>query len=87
MYGDDGPEDDYMTPEQACEAGWLTPDEAEELRALLKHVEWPADLTSPGVAALILIDTILNNPMHEAGSDAQRRYEWAKVKLGRHILA
>ena len=29
------PDDDYFTPEQASEAGWLLPDEAEAFRAAL----------------------------------------------------
>lgn len=83
MMDDDGV-DDYMTTEQAYEAGWIDSDDAQELRDLLKHVPWPTELTE-GRAALFLIDYMLNPPGPLCG-DHQRMYEWAKVKLGRDVL-
>jgi hypothetical protein len=79
MYGDDGPDDDGS--EHFLEAGWMPAEEVEELRELFKHVEWPEGQT-PGYAALVLLDHILNPPGVMVG-DQLALDTWAKVKLGR----
>lgn len=80
------PDDDYMTSEQAAEAGYLFPDDAEELRELLKFVDIPDEPTR-GLAAIVLMEQVLTPQALQAGSEAQALYEWAKVKLNRHVLA
>lgn len=84
MYGDDGPEDDYMTSEQACEAGWMMPDEVDELRDLFKHIDWPPDgEMTKHHAALVLIEMALNSRPLQADSPEAKRFEWARAKLNR----
>lgn len=87
MY-DDGPDDDYMTSEQACEAGWLTPDDADELRDLIRHLDIPEEPTR-GLAAIVLLENLLVSDPKAAtpGTEGFARYHWAKVKLSRDVLA
>lgn len=79
----DEPEDDYMTPEQASEAGWLDPDEAADIRALLSRV----DLTKPEMgnrafAVLVLIDQRINTKPEIERIGRDPTLVWAEFMVG-----
>jgi hypothetical protein len=81
VYGDDGPDDDYMTTEQAVDNGWMMPDDVDLLKALVKHLEDHPDPNHPHNAALLLIRWTLE-PMPEIeGSDQAVKLAWARTKL------
>lgn len=83
----DGGGDDYLTPEQALEAGWLDPDTVEDLKNLFQHMPTPEPGdTSKSAAAFILMENILTPTVHMEGSDAAVMLAWAKVKLARNVL-
>jgi hypothetical protein len=62
----DEPDDDgYRTDEQRLEDGWISEDVVEEIRALLKLVDYPDPFPRPGSrsdAAMILIEQHINPP-------------------------
>ena len=63
--------------------GWLSDDEVEEIRALLKHVELQHRPGNRSDAALILIDQIINPPRVGAPGDPPEDpvVTWAKILL------
>lgn len=76
------PDDDgYRRPEDLLDDGWLDEDTVNELRDLLKHVEWEPTPGSKSNAALVLIDHILNPPKADAPVDPS--VTWAKLLLDR----
>lgn len=64
MYPEE-PDDDYRTPEQMLDAGWISEDVVERIRELLKQIEYPDPFPRPGSrsdAAMILIEQEINPP-------------------------
>lgn len=89
MYGDDGPDDDYMTTDQALDSGWLTPEDAEELCDILKGF----DLTHPKPgnrewAALILFQNKLRQPDAKLPGEVPRpdHAEWDAIVTWATVL-
>lgn len=81
MY-DDGPGDDYMTTEQAFDAGWLGPEDADEIRELIAKV----DLTTPrpgdrALAVLVMLDYKLNATAEVVMSPPDPTLIWARSLL------
>lgn len=85
------PDDDGSVFEAAYDAGFWSPDDIDELRALLKHYEYPDPFPRPGNrndAILVLLDHKLN-PKHAVYSVPNGVVEppedphvtWAKILL------
>jgi hypothetical protein len=75
------PDDDWA--EHASEAGWVSEDVVEELRTLLKLVEYPIGFPQPesrSDAAMVLIDHTLNPPA-DASKPEDPWVVWAKHML------
>lgn len=81
----DEPDDDYMTPEQALDSGWLDPDELEVLRALLKRAVLDPKAGDINTAVLIMLDNQLNAP--PANSPDDPYVVWARHMLEQPITA
>lgn len=80
--GFDNFDSDYMTTEQACDAGWLTPDDVDNLRDIIKTV----DISQPApddraMAALILIDLHLNPRPEIERIGTEPNIVWARALL------
>ena len=83
----DEPDDDYMTSDQAIQNGWIDPDTAGEIRALVKLIVL-VELTDPNsksAAAFLLLRHCLDEPVPVEG-EGRAAYEWARKKLGRDLL-
>lgn len=73
------PDDDGGWAEAAYDAGWISEDVVEEIRALLKEVVFEARPGNRSDAALILIDLAINPPDPKAPVDPT--VLWAKTLL------
>jgi hypothetical protein len=80
---DEPPDDDgYRKVEDLLDDGWISEDVVEEIRTLLKLVEYPETFPRPGSrsdAAMILIDLAINPA--KVGAIEDPHVTWAKHLL------
>lgn len=77
VWGEPDDSDDLYS--RISDAGGLVPEEVDDLRTLLQHVEFAPCPGSKSDAALILIDRMLNPPRYDAPEDPH-------VTWARHLL-